>query len=51
MDNILQRVYSRSREISSIGGKCVVRGGWNWSQSGIIQQNAPVTYYGRGMEI
>ena len=38
-----------TKRISSIGGKFVVRGGWNWSQSGIIQQNAPVTYYGRGV--
>jgi len=38
-----------TKRISSIGGKFVVRGGWNWSQSGIIQQNALVTYYGRGV--
>ena len=37
-----------SKRISSIKGKFTIRGGWNWSKSGTIQQNLIVTYYGNG---
>ena len=51
-DNHSQAVSANAditKRISSMGGKFVVRGGWNWSKSGLIQQNSPVTYYGRGV--
>ena len=50
-DNHSQTVSSNaelSKRVSSIKGKFTVRGGWNWSKSGMIQQDMVITYYGTG---
>ena len=40
-----------TKRLATIGGKFVVRGGWNWSENNLIQQNTHVTYYGRGVNV
>lgn len=51
-DNHSQSVSTNAeitKRISSIKGNFSVRGGWNGSRSGMIQQNNFVTYYGTGL--
>lgn len=51
-DNHSQTVSTNAeitKRISSIKGNFTVRGGWNRSRSGMIQQNNYVAYYGTGI--